>query len=48
MQEILKDMDSDEDLKNTFYRFGVISELMQRYPEIKIQKSYIFEIYYKN
>ncbi len=30
MQEILKEMDSSQDLKNTFKKFGVISDLMQR------------------
>ena len=30
MQEILKEMDSNQDLKNTFKKFGVISDLMQR------------------
>ena len=44
MQEILKEMDSDEGKRNTFHKFGVISELMQRHPDQKIQKSYIFEI----
>ena len=31
MQEILKEMDSDEGLRDTFHKFGVISELMQRH-----------------
>ncbi len=31
MQEILKEMDSDKSLRNTFHRFGVISELVQRH-----------------
>ena len=30
MQEILKEMDSNQDLKNTFKKLGVISDLMQR------------------
>ena len=30
MQEILKEMDSNQDLKNTFKKFAVISDLMQR------------------
>ncbi len=38
MQEILKAMDSDEGLKNTFYRFGVISELFQRQSDQKNSK----------
>ena len=45
MQEILKEMDSDEDLRNTFHKFGVISELMQRYPVKQHSKIlHIFEI----
>ena len=47
MQEILKDMDSDEDLRNTFHKFGVISELMQRYPDQQNSKIYFLKILYK-
>ena len=31
MQEIIKEMDSDENLRNTFHRYGVISELIHRH-----------------
>ena len=47
MQEILKEMDSDEGLKNTFYRFGVISELMQRHSDHKNSKLHIRNYYIK-
>ena len=30
MQENLKKLNLDEDLKKTFHRFGIISELVQR------------------
>jgi len=46
MQEILKEMDSDEGLKNTFYRFGVISELMQRHSDHKNSKITHLRNYY--
>ena len=47
MQEILKDMDSDEDLRNTFHKFGVISELMQRYPVKQHSKILLLKNLYK-
>ena len=46
MQEILKAMDSDEGLKNTFYRFGVISELFQRQSDQKNSKITHLRNYY--
>ena len=46
MQEILKEMDSDEGLKNAFYRFGVISELMQRHSDQNNSKITQFRNYY--
>ena len=33
MQEMLKEMDSDKSLRNTFHRLGVISELVQRHSD---------------
>ena len=47
MQEILKEMDSDEGLKNTFHKFGVISELMQRHSDDKNSKIIHLRNYYK-
>ena len=46
MQEILKEMDSDEGLKSAFYRFGVISELMQRHSDQKNSKIAHLRNYY--
>ena len=47
MQEILKEMDSDESLRNTFNRFGVISELMQRHSDQQNSKITHLRNYYK-
>ena len=33
MQEIIKKMDSDESMRNAFYKFGLISELIQMHSE---------------
>ena len=46
MQEILKEMDSDKGLKNAFYRFGVISELMQRHSDQQNSKIAHLRNYY--
>ena len=47
MQEIIKEMDSDEKLKNTFHRYGVISELIQRHSEKQTSKITHFQNYYR-
>ena len=47
MQEILKEMDTDESLRNTFHRFGVISELMQRHSDQQNSKIIHLRNYYK-
>ncbi len=47
MQEIIKEMDSDESLRNAFYKFGLISELMQRYSEQQNSKITYLRNYYK-
>ena len=47
MQEILKEMDTDESLRNTFHRFGVISELMQRHSDQQNSKITNLRNYYK-
>ena len=48
MQEIIKEMDSDEKLKNTFHKYGVISELIQRHSEKQTSKITHFRNYYRN
>ena len=47
MQEIIKEMDSDENLKKTFHRYSVISELIHRHPEKQTSKITYFRNYYK-
>ena len=47
MQEILKEMDSDKSLRNTFHRFGVISELMQRHSDQQNSKNINLRNFYK-
>ena len=47
MQEIIKEMDSDEKLKNTFHRYGVISELIQRHTEKQTSKITHFQNNYR-
>jgi negative regulator of sigma E activity len=43
IQESLANMNADEDLKNTFQKFGLISDLVQRHSEKKNIKSFIFK-----
>ena len=38
IQEGLANMNADEDLKNTFQKFGLISDLVQRHSEKKTSK----------
>ena len=47
MQEIIKEMDSDESLRNAFYKFGLISELMQRHVEQQNSKITYLQNYYR-
>ena len=47
MQEILKEMHSDEGKRNTFHKFGVISELMQRHSDEQNSKIIHLRNYYK-
>ncbi len=47
MQEIIKEMDSDESLRNTFYKFGVISELIQRHSEQQNSRITYLQNYYR-
>ena len=47
MQEILKEMDSDKSLKNTFHRFGIISELVQRHSDQQNSKTINLRNYYR-
>jgi len=47
MQEILKEMDSDKDLRNTFHRFGLISELVQRHSDQQNSKIIFLQNYYR-
>ena len=47
MQEILKEMDSDKSLRNTFHRFGVISELVQRHSDQQNSKIIHLQNYYR-
>ena len=47
MQEIIKKMDSDESMRNAFYKFGVISELMQRHSEQQKSKITYLQNYYR-
>ena len=47
MQEILKEMDSDKSLKNTFHRFGIISELVQRHSDQQNSKTINLRKYYR-
>jgi hypothetical protein len=48
MQEYLKKLNLDEDLKKTFYRFGLISELVQRNSEQNTSKVTFLRGYFKN
>jgi len=48
MQENLKKLNLDEDLKKTFHRFGVISELVQRNSEQNTSKVTFSRDYFKN
>ena len=47
MQQIIMEMDSDESLRNTFYKFGVISELMQRHSEKQNSKIAYLQNYHR-
>ena len=47
MQEILKEMHSDGGQRNTFHKFGVISELMQRHSDQQNSKIIHLRNYYK-
>ena len=47
MREILKEMDSDKSLRNTFHRFGVISELVQRHSDQQNSKIINLRNYYR-
>ena len=47
MQEIIKKMDSDESMRNAFYKFGLISELMQRHSEQQKSKITYLQNYYR-
>jgi len=48
MQENLKKLNLDEDLKKTFHRFGIISELVQRNSEQNTSKVIFLRDYFKN
>ena len=45
MQESLVEMNEDEDLKNTFQKFGLISDLVQRHSEQKTTKVFFLQNY---
>jgi len=45
MQESLVEMNEDEDLKNTFQKFGLISDLVQRHSEQKTTKVFFLQDY---
>ena len=45
MQESLVEMNADEDLKNTFQKFGLISDLVQRHSEQKTTKVFSLQDY---
>ena len=45
MQESLVEMNEDEDLKNTFQKFGLISDLVQRHSEQKTTKVFLLQNY---
>ena len=47
MQENLEKLNLDEDLKNTFHKFGIISELFQRNANQKTSKVAFLSNYYK-
>ena len=45
IQESLVEMNADEDLKNTFQKFGLISDLVQRHSEQKTTKVFFLQDY---
>ena len=45
MQESLVEMNADKDLKNTFQKFGLISDLVQRHSEQKTTKVFFLQDY---
>ena len=45
MQESLVEMNADEDLKNTFQKFGLISDLVQRHSDQKTTKVFFLQDY---
>ena len=45
MQESLVEMNEDEDLKNTFQKFGLISDLVQRHSDQKTTKVFFLQDY---
>jgi hypothetical protein len=45
MQECLVEMNTDEDLKNTFQKFGLISDMVQRHSEQKTTKVFFLQDY---
>ena len=45
MQESLVEMNEDEDLKNTFQNFGLISDLVQRHSDQKTTKVFFLQDY---
>jgi len=45
IQESLVEMNEDEDLKNTFQKFGLISDLFQRHSEQKTTKVFFLQDY---
>ena len=47
MQEIIKKMDSDESMRNAFYKFGLSSELIQRHSEQQKSKITYLQNYYR-
>ena len=46
MQDSLAKMNADEDLKNTFQKFGLISDLVQRHSEEKTSKISLLKDYF--
>jgi len=44
-QESLAEMNADEDLKNTFQKFGLISDLVQRHSDQKTTKVFFLQDY---
>ena len=46
MQDSLAQMNADEDLKNTFQKFGLISDLVQRHSEEKTSKILFLKDYF--